>query len=905
VGRFTLLSRIGEGSFGVVYQAHDPQLDRTVALKMTKSGSLGSPRNVARFLREARAAAQLRHPRIVPVYDAGRDGDHYYIASALIAGRTLEAVLHEGRPDFRRTAQIVRLLAEALAYAHGQGIVHRDVKPSNIMLDDQDQPLVMDFGLAAREEETAKLSQEGVFMGTPLYASPEQVAAHWDAVGPASDQYSLGVVLYQMLCGATPFSGSQEMVLLSQQEQEPFPPRRRDSQVPRDLETICLKTLAKKPAQRYSGCQELADDLGRWLAGEPIRARRIGPVEYSVKWARRNQAAAWLICVALVAVAAIVAALGLYAHHTSYLAAGYQAENRLRADLDGEMRKAQQQLADRQWAVAKATLSSMQGILNAREELGAARLRGEVARLLAEVENQLAREEQQRAAGQRLASFWRDYAEAYYYQTRLTGLNPDDTGKKFQEAARAALGHYHLEGDGPRASAWGLLLEQDRAHHSAEEHIRLVWGCYELLLCLAEAEAEPPVATGGSPVAGLATGGPPVATGQNQTEAQSRQRAGRALRLLDRAAQLAKVCNFDTRTYHRRKGLYEARVCGEKGEPPLPPEAPREPTGPIDWLMIALERYHADQFQAANEACQEVLRYDEGHFWARYLQGLCYLRAGEWVEAKAALTICLSRRPSFAWARVLRGCAAAELYRHDKSPGRLKEARADFDQALRSDRGMPVQYAGLVNRGVLFTCARDWPRAVADLEAAIKVKPSDYQAYVNLSQAYEGSEALDKARASLNQAIEQASSGARSAGGSPASFAGEPPALRAPTLAELYETRARLHLRLGQVAEAVADAQAAERNGPLTERLLYGVTCIYALAVTQLEQQGDGHSNRALAQQISLYEKKALELLERTLERVEPERRQAFWHKQVRTDPALQSIHRRPAYSLLDAKYGG
>ncbi|MCE9530114.1 MAG: protein kinase [Planctomycetes bacterium] len=304
IGRFEVRGRLGAGAFGEVFRAYDPHLDREVALKVARAGTLTTPERVERFLREAKAAANLRHPNIVPLFDTGRDGDRHFIASAFIEGQTLEAELEDGRLTQTDTARIIRKLAEALAYAHSQGIIHRDVKPANVMIDQQGEPHLMDFGLAARAESgEEKLTQEGVAMGTPSYIAPEQARGEIDKVGPASDQYSLGCTLYEMLVGHTPFSGPPAQQLFLHQSQIPKKPRSLNRKVPRDLDTVVMKCLEKEAKRRYANCQALSDDLRRWVDGEPIMARRAGPLERVVKWARRNPAVAGLLVLVVVSLA--------------------------------------------------------------------------------------------------------------------------------------------------------------------------------------------------------------------------------------------------------------------------------------------------------------------------------------------------------------------------------------------------------------------------------------------------------------------------------------------------------------------------------------------------------------------------------------------------------------------------
>ena len=288
IGRFVIRKKLGAGAFGTVYRAYDPHLDREVALKLPHPAVLESPKKGERFLREAKAAARLRHPHIVPVFDAGTDNGRPYIATAFINGRPLSEAIEEGGMEYDRAARIARELAEALAYAHEQGIVHRDVKPHNIMLDEQDHAHLMDFGLAARADEAAKLTNDGAILGTPAYMSPEQAAGQQGDATPAMDQYAAGVVLYEMLTGRVPFDGLPAAIMYKVLNEEPPPITLVRKRISKDLETICRTAMSRRAEDRYAGCQAMADDLRRWGDGESISARRLTPVERLRRFARRE-----------------------------------------------------------------------------------------------------------------------------------------------------------------------------------------------------------------------------------------------------------------------------------------------------------------------------------------------------------------------------------------------------------------------------------------------------------------------------------------------------------------------------------------------------------------------------------------------------------------------------------------
>ena len=295
LGRFELLEEVGSGSFGHVFRARDTELERTVAIKVPRAGRLAGPEEVDRFLREARSAAQLKHPGIVSVYESGQAEDGTcFLVEEFVPGTTLAQRQLAGRLSFRESAELAAQAADALDYAHRHGVVHRDITPSNILLDSDGRPHLMDFGLAKRDTGEATMTLEGQVLGTPAYMSPEQAGGESHSVDARSDIYSLGVVLYELLTGERPFRGERRMLLLQVLQDDPAPPRRLDSKVPRDLETVCLKAMARSPARRYASARELADDLRRWLAGEPIVARPVGRAERLWRWCRSNPLAASL-----------------------------------------------------------------------------------------------------------------------------------------------------------------------------------------------------------------------------------------------------------------------------------------------------------------------------------------------------------------------------------------------------------------------------------------------------------------------------------------------------------------------------------------------------------------------------------------------------------------------------------
>jgi serine/threonine protein kinase len=363
---YEILDVLGEGGMGIVYKARQLGLNRLVAIKMILAGPHARPEQLARFRTEVEAVAQLRHPHIVQIYEVGDCAGQPYFSMELVDGGNLAQKLSTTLLPVRQAAQLVETLAGAIHSAHQHGIIHRDLKPANVLLASggreplegsdssggsrpslpQDIPKITDFGLAKQLKDEKGQTQTGAIMGTPSYLSPEQAEGKTREIGPATDIYALGAILYEMLTGRPPFQGESTLDILEQVRlHDPIPPSRFQRKVPRDLETICLKCLEKEPSKRYPSAGHLADDLRRFLTGQPVLARPAPVWEQGVKWAKRKPALAALLAVSA---AALVSLLAGWAVFTAELHA-----ERNSADQQRQRAEEQEQLAQKNLKIAE------------------------------------------------------------------------------------------------------------------------------------------------------------------------------------------------------------------------------------------------------------------------------------------------------------------------------------------------------------------------------------------------------------------------------------------------------------------------------------------------------------------------------------------------------------------------
>ncbi|MGE3805480.1 MAG: protein kinase [Gemmataceae bacterium] len=776
---YEIVGELGRGGMGVVYKARQEGLRRTVALKMILSGGHASESELSRFRLEAEAVARLQHPNIVQIYEVSEHDGLPYFSLEYLDGGSLSHQMRGMLQSPRQAAELLVKLADAVHAAHECGIVHRDLKPANILLTKSGEPKITDFGLAKNLEEDMSQTRSGQIMGTPSYMAPEQARGDIEQIGPATDVYALGAIMYEMLTGRTPFVGATLVELLDQVRNED-PPRLRKLQrkLPYDLETICLKCLRKPTEKRYTSARDLADDLRRFLNSEPVRARRTPLWERGVKYVRRRPSVAglWLALFLFAVAGASWGAATVYrqVRENKLKVNGLELLNELTTEVKNQKGLSWEK-AD--WDKADSLIDRLRTMVETEPAL--AELDQPSADLQQEVtiakDKKRNHQERQDEAQQRFGKFLGYSNDARLNQMNSFGLKQQANLRVVRKAVPLGLALYGvtLDSDTPPNVSSPYLTDKQRAS--------ILPGCYELLLAWAHATAYPLAGTDEEPLT----------------------QADKALLILDRAAKLG----LDTKAYHLRRGSY-LRVLGKEKEARAELDIANKmlPSTASDNYLVGLELYQATPLlreptrsQVARQAIehlQKAVELQNDHYWSNYTLARIFLEGGRWDAAVARLSACIQQQPGFGWAYPLRAHAHSML-------GEYELAEADFNYADKKVDDDEIRYSAYVNWGLMHhrhaqllernkhdaRAAEELARAVNRYQQAIKLVPDQFQAYANLSQVYQQEGKLDEALAMLDKAV------------------------AAQRAASLYRTRARLQLRRRDYLAALADLEQAVALG--------------------------------------------------------------------------------------------
>jgi tetratricopeptide (TPR) repeat protein len=655
---------------------------------MVLAGAHAGAHQLARFHTEAEAVAQLQHPNIVQIFEVGEhEGLPYFSLEFVDGGSLAQKLGGKPRPP-REAAQTVELLALAMAAAHQRGIIHRDLKPANVMLTADGQPKITDFGLAKRLEGDSALTQSGTIMGSPSYMAPEQARGENDRIGPLSDLYTLGAILYELLTGRPPFVGTSMMETLHQvRHQEPVPPSHLEPKVPRDLETICLKCLQKEPPQRYAGCEALADDLHRFLAGETIRARPVGRAERLWRWCRRNPRTAALsgaIGVLLGVVAVSLTVLGLRSRREWQAAAqtrdvaGQRLEQATAAVAGGDFRQAQDIL---QWS---------DPLLNSRADLGDVRARWETLKGQVDVYARLKR-----------------LLDDARFACRSGSVSEKQGGR---ELCRQFLELYEETRQQAGRAAAGLPPLNEQQRQLFQEDV------FEALLTAALVERE-------------------LAFSADQATQQ--QAARQAIDWLNRAEEAVP----HSRALHAHRAPFWDQLGDSRAARDDRDRADAiKPTSAVDRFWHGYDEYSRGEgllrkgdrkaaegpIRAAIADYAAFLQLRPDHYWGYFNWAYCHVLLGDLHDALVGFTACIRLRPDFPWPYNNRGTVHLRL-------GELDQAVEDYSAALARNSRYVDAYA---NRGTAYSAQGKPDLALSDLTRALDLDPDRAAAYEERAEVF-------------------------------------------------------------------------------------------------------------------------------------------------------------------------
>jgi eukaryotic-like serine/threonine-protein kinase len=738
---YELLEKLGQGGMGVVYKARQVGLNRLVAVKMIRGGEQARPEQFVRFRVEAEAVARLRHPNIIQVHDIGAVDELPFVSLELLDGGDLADRLAGSPQPGRAAAELLVTLAQAIEVAHQAGIVHRDLKPTNILFTADGVPKITDFGLAKRLESDSNQTETGQIMGSPSYMAPEQARGHTKDVGPPADLYALGAIFYEMLTGRPPFKGETPIETIRQvTDDEVVPPSRLVPRVARDLETICLKCLNKEPQKRYPSAQALAEDLQRFLRGEPIKARPTPLLERVAKWARRRPVAASVAGMGFSSFVGLTIGGALYEHNQRILEANQiRLERSFHDEGNSLIDQARQSATVDELAQAELQLSTFSERIKPDAHLAnlKARVEEALALVAARLKDERSREATKESDRQSRARFqhFRDLRSQAQLLATGFGVSGDDRVEKLRTSVREALAIYARD---PRlAETEWTLTDPLPAVRTRAEQSQVSEGSYDLLLELSQ-HVEPAV----------------------------------GLRILGQALRLHPA---PTAAFHLRRADCLARAgdrTGRDREEQLAREYP--PVSALDHYLVGREHYLRREFPEALSSFDTAVRLDPDQTGAQLLLALSEynVRPKRLGEARYNLGTVIRGHPDLPGLYLLRALIQGEeavlaLAAVDpQGPGEsaalkqqaaaaFKAAEADYASVLERQPGADYRHVLLVNRGTMFLQAGQLDRSLADLEAAIGLKPADHSAYMSLALLHQRQGRVEAASLAFARAIER------------------------------------------------------------------------------------------------------------------------------------------------------
>jgi tetratricopeptide (TPR) repeat protein len=792
VAGYILLSELGRGGMGVVYKARQMALNRLVALKMLLAGGHAGPELLARFQTEAEAVARLAHPNIVHIYEVGEQDGLPYFSLEFVAGGSLAKKL-AGKPQLARdAARLVETLARTMHYAHQHGIMHRDLKPANVLLTTEGVPKITDFGLAKRLEGDSSQTRSGALLGTPSYMAPEQARGQVREVGPLADVYALGAILYELLTGRPPFLAATPLDTIEQvRSQEPVPPSRLQPKVPSDLETICLKCLQKEVHKRYASAEALADDLHRFLAGEPILARPVRAPERLWRWCRRNPRVASLSAAVLVLLVAVVSSFTLISfrlarERQAVGEAGKMALERLErattAMTSGNARQAEEILRwDDPLLVSSPSLAGVRGQLHDlraqvrfymefKKLLDNARYHG-----LFGARGKLA---EARQDGQQLLQ----YCDALAHRSGPASWGLPPLGAPQLELFQEDIAEVYLLA---AQVEWDLLAATNKP--AAEEQARVA---RQAIDWLDQAEKALP-------------GCRPVYV----QRAQSWERLGnqKAAEADHQRARALKPHSALDRYWHGLGSRMRGDAAQRKGESQQAQNCYRD----------AMADYAA------------LLRIYPNHFWAYFDWATCHFQLGNFRDAIVGFTACIQIKPDVAWPYYNRGTAHERLKEYT-------EASEDFTAALQRD---PRYAEAYYNRGFVSHAQGQTNQALENVAQALELNPNYARAHYLRAEIFRQRQRYEEASRAYDRALELKPDWTDAYWGRAASFFNQARYEQAradfttvirdrPKLAASYQYRGFANLRLKDFDASLADWKQLAQLQPANPEPLYYLACI-------------------------------------------------------------------------------